>query len=459
MKIAMITSEANPFIKTGGLADVTYALSKELVALGEEVALFMPLYLPLRSKIFKKLKKACQIDVHMSWRHANTTVYKLLQDGITYYFVENQQYFERDAIYGYADDGERFAFFDNAVYEALIALKFKPDIIHVHDWQSAIFPCLCKERGDKFFKNTKYVLTIHNPAFLGILDPYALGNLFELNDECYKNGKAEFKGVVSTLKCGITYADKIVAVSPNHRYELLTVESGMGLHDVLGSRKDDFLGILNGIDCIEFNPSEDVYFIEHYDIEDYRVKKDLLKKDICKAYGLKIKDKPLFSMVSRLTWQKGLDILVPTIEELAKQGNGIFIVGSGEKMYEDALQTLHDKYPDKVAVYIGYSNELAHKVYAASDFFLMPSLFEPCGLGQMIAERYGSLPIVRRVGGLKDSVIGYDNYNPETANGFGFDDYYKEALLNTCLYACDVYKDKKLFERLVQNAINTDNSW
>jgi len=459
MKIAMIASEANPFVKTGGLADVTYALSKELVTMGEEVVLFLPLYKTFREKVLSSIEQVARVEVKMAWRKNFANIYRIVQDGITYYFVENYQYFERDAVYGYGDDGERFAFFVSAVYKALPKINFEADVIHVHDWQTAMFPCLAKELKEDFYKKTKYVLTIHNPAFKGMLKKEALGNLFNLSEEIFNNGKTRFEGNVSTLKCGIVYADKINTVSPNHRLELLSKEGGMGLNEVLKYRRYDFFGILNGIDYVEFNPSDDRYIKENFDSTNVFDKKILLKQSVARRYALAIAGRPLFAIVTRLTWQKGFDIMIPVIEHLASEGYSFIIVGSGEYEIESKLQSLANRYSRNIALYLGYSNELAHLAYAASDFFLMPSLFEPCGLGQMIAERYGSLPIVRGVGGLRDSVIKYVGTNAKKANGFAFDDYKIEALYNTILYAIETYKDKNTFKQIVLNALETDNSW
>jgi len=459
MKIAMIASEANPFIKTGGLGDVAYSLSKELTVMGEEVTLFIPFYSAFRNKLLPNSKLVGRVNVAMSWRRNAANVYRSYCDGITYYFIENSQYFERDGIYGYHDDGERFAFFVMASYEALKLIKFKPDIVHLHDWQSAMFPCYAKTLNDPFYRKTKYVLNIHNPAFKGFMEPSALGNLFNLPFSLFTNGDVRFEDRFSTLKSGITFSDKIIAVSPNHRQELLSEESGMGLSSTLRFREFDFVGILNGIDYSEFDPATDGYISHPYSSTNFVSNKKAVKNEFCKEYDLHIGDKPLFSLVSRLTWQKGIDILLPTIEGLINQGCGIAILGSGEERYQHALQALRDRYPHNIVVYFGYSNRLAHYFYAASDLFFMPSLFEPCGLGQMIAERYGSLPLVRRVGGLKDSVVSYDGNNDDKANGFGFDDYTVDALYNTSAWAVKCYEDKALYKKLVKNAMKTDNSW
>ena len=462
MKIAMVASEARPFCKTGGLADVVYSLSKELVKMGEDVCIFLPFYDSIRRQISEKaLKKAASYKTHMSWRKQTVDVYQLVTEGINYYFIENQQYFERGHIYGDFDDGERFAFFTMAVKQFMLTKRMYPNIIHVHDWQAGMLPCVLRvddECREKFAK-TKFVFTIHNPAFQGLMPKFTLGDFYNLTDEYYDNGSVRFKDQVSTLKAGIVYANKITTVSPTHHLELLTPEGGMGLDQVLRYREWDFSGILNGIDYLEFNPAEDKQIAKPYSEKNLVSGKKANKEALMNAYGLKNTKGPLFSLVTRITWQKGFDIIFPAVEELIRRGASIFMLGSGESQYEKRWEELRNRYPDRVGIFIGYSDNLAHKVYAASDFFIMPSLFEPCGLGQMIAQRYGTLPIVRRTGGLKDSVICYDGGNAETSNGFGFDAYSIYEMNRTAQYAYDIYENKKILHQLMKNAMLTDNSW
>ena len=462
MKIAMVASEARPFCKTGGLADVVYSLSKELVKMGEDVCIFLPFYDSIRRQISEKvLKKAASFKTHMSWRKQNVDVYQLVTEGINYYFIENQQYFERGHIYGDFDDGERFAFFTMAVKQFMLTKRMYPNIIHVHDWQAGMLPCILRvddECREKFAK-TKFVFTIHNPAFQGLMPKFTLGDFYNLTDEYYDNGSVRFKDQVSTLKAGIVYANKITTVSPTHHLELLTPEGGMGLDQVLRYREWDFSGILNGIDYLEFNPNEDQQIAKAYSEKNLVSGKKANKEALMNQYGLKNTKGPLFSLVTRITWQKGFDIIFPAVEELIRRGASIFMLGSGESQYENRWEELRSRYPDQVGIFIGYSDSLAHKVYAASDFFIMPSLFEPCGLGQMIAQRYGALPIVRRTGGLKDSVICYDGNNIDSSNGFGFDAYSIYEMTRTAHYAYDIYQNKKILHQLMKNAMLTDNSW
>ena len=462
MKILMVASESRPFCKTGGLADVVYSLSKELAVLGEEVSIVIPYYDSVARQLPKsELKKVCSFNTHMSWRQQTVDVYGVVRDGINYYFIENRQYFERGHIYGDFDDGERFAFFTMAVKEFLLTKKYYPNIIHVHDWQAGMLPCLLKvdPNCQKKFAKTRYVFTIHNPAFQGMMPKFTLGDFYNLTDELFDNGAVRFKDQVSTLKAGIVFADKITTVSPTHHFELLSPEGGMGLDTVLRYREWDFSGILNGIDYLEFNPSGDKIIAKQFDADSIEAGKKANRKALFKELGISNNDGPLYSLVTRITWQKGFDIIFPAVEELISRGANIVMLGSGEYQYEQKWEELKRRYPDRVGLYIGYSDPLAHKIYAASDFFIMPSLFEPCGLGQMIAQRYGTLPIVRRTGGLRDSVICYDGGNAKTANGFGFDAYSVYEMKRTSHYAFDVYQDKKLLHQLMKNAMLTDNSW
>lgn len=459
MRIAMIVSESNPYVKTGGLADVVYALSKEMTNTGENVFVLIPLYNQVRSKL-QGASKIAEFNVSMGWRREGANVYLENREGISYLFIENRHYFERDNIYGYDDDGERFAFFSLAVVQAMQELDIKPDIIHIHDWQPGMVPCLIKGNHLKFYDGTKFVMSIHNPAFQGIIQKHSLGDLYNLPSNLYDSGAVRFGDVVSTLKSGIIYSDKITTVSPSHRQELLTPEGGMGLDKVLVFREYDFCGFLNGIDYEEFNPSTDEYIFSKFSSSTFISGKKKNKAALCERLGLKNHDAPLFSLVSRVTWQKGMTLVFAAVHEIVRRGGNIVLLGSGEYDYEQEMNRLHMLYPEQVSVYVGYNNALAHQVYAASDFFMMPSLFEPCGLGQMIAQRYGTLPIVRRVGGLRDSVINYDGHNINSSNGFGFDEFSDYEMIRTCNYALDIFYDhKEDFQKLVRNALATDNSW
>jgi starch synthase len=461
MKIAMVASEINPLVKSGGLADVVYSLSKELVIEGEEVIAILPFYNKIWNFPKLKVKKLGSFDVFMSWRKQEAVVYRTYIDGITYYLIANDYYFARDAIYGFNDDGERFAFFCLAAVKLLKFVNFQADIVHVHDWQAGMLPVLLKTQAqaDPFYNKMKTVITIHNPAFKGMLDRYFLNNFYGLSDELYDNGSVRFDNMVSTLKAGLVYSDKITTVSPNHAKELLSPEGGKGLDGVLQLRAGDFEGILNGIDTAEFNPATDPFLPKHYDIKSEALGKKAAREALLQATFLEDNGGPLYGFVSRLTFQKGVDLILHIARPLLERGALLQFLGSGEYELEQALEALRRDYPKQVGIYIGYNNERAHLVYAASDYFLMPSLFEPCGIGQMIAQRYGALPIVRYTGGLVDTVRGYTGDNAAAATGIGFENYDDGGLAYACGLAKKLYENQPAFHQVIANAMALDRSW
>ncbi len=463
MNIVMVSSECLPFSKTGGLGDVAYSLSKEYVKKGHNVAVITPLYQNFKYEKYPNLKKVFSFNVKMNWRNPECEVYHLLHDGIEYFFIKNDQYFTRQGgLYGYTDDGERYAFFDNASLELVKKLPFDVDIIHCHDWQGGMIPALLKIKysSDKILSKVKSVITIHNPLFKGYLNRESLYDLFEIPTEYYDNGSVRLENQVSTLKAGIKFADKITTVSPTHAFELKTPEGSKGLWYDLILRQEDFCGILNGMDYDEFNPEKDKIIFETYNKSNFKTNKFKNKEEFCKQNGLD-PNLPLFAVVSRLTSQKGIDLILAMSDFVTHNHANFAVLGSGEYWAEESFNNQYRAYPSHNYVYIGYNDEIAHKLYAASDFFIMPSAFEPCGLGQMIAQRYGSLPLVRRTGGLKDSVICYDDdrENTDVANGFGFDNYNVCDALKCCATALNVYSNKKIFDKLTLNALVTDHSW
>lgn len=461
MKIAMVASEACPLAKTGGLGDVVYSLSKEIFKIGEEVIVILPYYESIKRQALTFPTFVGEYEVNVSWRKEMAKVYKTEVDGLTFYLIDNPKYFGRNNFYGEFDDGERFAFFTFAARHLFPVIDFIPDVIHVHDWQVGMLPTVVREdkHPDNVLKNTKFVLTIHNPAFQGCLPDFCLSDLYGLPYYLYENGTLRFKDQLSTLKAAIIYSDKITTVSPTHRLELLSEEGSMGLSSVLKLREDDFVGILNGIDNVEFDPAKDEYIDYPFNKVNFFKNKALNKEILFKELGIQDRGQPLFSIVSRLTWQKGIDLVFAACTELARVGCNIVILGSGEYQYEQMAEQLRSIYPDIVAVYIGYNNELAHQIYAASDFFFMPSLFEPCGIGQLIAMRYGTLPIIRRTGGLRDSVEIYNGENQETATGFGFDAYSHYEMVRTSWYAYDNYWNLPLRKKLMKNAMKFNSTW
>lgn len=461
MKIAMIASEANPLYHTGGLAEVVFSLPKALSAKGHELVVILPYYKKIRELDIKP-EFVGSFNIFMSWRNQYAGVFKVEANGLRYYLIDNEQYFNRDELYGYGDDNERFAFFSLASLEALRLISFKPDIIHVHDWQTAMIPCLIKEKhkNDPFFGGVKTALTIHNPAFKGFMDKYFLNNFFNLSDSLYDMGKVRFDGLVSTLKAGIYFADVISTVSPTHRDELLDPLSQFKFSYVLELRRDDFVGIVNGVDYEENDPKTDKLIAKNFDKASFVKAKEACKNDLLASIPLKATNGPLFGIVSRLTNQKGCDLVLANIPHLVERGASIFILGSGEKDLEAKVQAMRDTYPDNVGVYLGYNAKLSHKVFAGCDFFLMPSQFEPCGIGQLLAQRYGTLPVARETGGIKDTVISYNGSNEGEATGFLFQPYKVEELRNAIDNAINLYYDDKTkMRKLIKNAMNYDCSW
>ncbi len=465
MNILMASSECLPFSKTGGLADVAYSLSKEYARKKHNVSVITPFYSSIDISKFPNITKYQELEVKMNWRHIRFTIYHTEIDGISYFLVDNKYYFYRDSLYGFYDDGERFAFFSNAIIEFLKNSSNNFDILHVHDWQVGMLPCLLKVRyfNDEKLNKIKTVLTIHNPLFKGYFSPSSLYDLYELNQNLYNDGSVRLDDQVSTLKAGIKFADKITTVSPTHAYELTTREGSFGLWYDLTLRQNDFVGILNGMDYDEFSPRSDKLIYKTFNLRNYKTGKNENKVEFCKEHNLD-PDLPLFAVVSRLTDQKGLDLIFSMSDFITHAGGNFAVLGSGETHAENFFNDLYMKNQNHTFVYIGYNNNLAHKLYAASDFFIMPSKFEPCGLGQMIAHRYGSLPIVRATGGLKDSVIGYysdDNGdNSDLANGFVFNDYNVCEAIKTVGEALNLYNTrKKLITKLSRNALKTDHTW
>ena len=458
MRIIFVASEANPFIKTGGLGDVVYSLAAEFASLDHEVSIILPFYNAIKENITSSLEEIGHFPQDMGWRKVQAKVYYTSYRRINYFFIENDRYFNRRNIYGEQDDGERFAFLSLASLRLIRELDLRPDIIHVHDWQVGMIPCLLKESKDDYFSKTKSILTIHNPAFQGTFERDYILDLYNLPSYVYDDGMIRLNDRVSTLKAAIIYADRITTVSPTHKNELLTSE-GRGLEGALRLREYDFIGILNGIDYNEFSPSTDKAISVNYSLDDFYTNKQINKEDLLKKFHLNNLGLPVYGLVSRLTWQKGIDLVIPIIRNLVHRGCNFVILGNGEYELEQQFEQLRREFPQNVGIYIGYSNELAHLIYAGCDFFLMPSLFEPCGLSQMISQRYGTLPIVRKTGGLNDSVICYDNHNADKANGFGFGPNSIEEFIRTVSFSFEIYWNLPLRKQLMKNALLTDNSW
>jgi starch synthase len=461
MRVLFVASEAGPFIKSGGLGDVAGALPKALAQKNSDVRVVIPKYKELNWEVRDKLRFNRHFNVKVGWREEFCGVWECLYNGVTYYALDNEKYFSRDGLYGFYDDAERFAFFDRAVLDMLRQLDWQPDVIHCNDWQTGMIPVLLKfeyKRNDMFYWNMKCVYSIHNIAFQGVFDPQILPELFGFDMELYNNTCLKFDAGVSFMKGALYYSDIITTVSDTYAYEIQTPEYGQRLDEVLRDRSYALRGIVNGIDYDEFNPKTDRFINKNYDVNSIK-DKAVNKTELQKELGLTVDENiPMIGMVTRLTHQKGIDLLVDISDRLLQQNIQLVILGTGDTHYEDHFKWLNYRYGNKVSANIRFDNGLANKIYAASDMFLMPSLFEPCGLGQLIALRYGTIPIVRETGGLKDTVEAYNEYTGY-GNGFSFKNYSSEELYNTIQYALWIYTNKKHWKRLIKQAMNSDNSW
>lgn len=457
MKVLFVGSEATPFSKTGGLADVLGALPKELVKLGIDTRVVLPKHGVTKQKFNDKMTKVCEFLVKVGPKMEYAGVEMIKHEGVTFYFIDNEYYFGyRDTLYGHYDDGERFGFYDNAVLKMLEALDYYPDIIHGNDWQSGLIPYILKYnyKDKPKYQNIKTILTIHNIAYQGVFSKDLLPYL-----DVEFNAELEFDNMINFLKCGITTADFITTVSETYSEEILYDYFGFGMSNMLTTRKSDLYGIINGIDYTEFNPKLDKKIAYNYSLYNYLKGKSENKAVLRKEMKMATSKLPIVGIVSRLAEMKGFDLIEEVIEDYIKNGKMQFVLlGSGDPEIEKYYKELKKKYPKNIGVHIGYSDEVARKVYAGIDMFLMPSRFEPCGLAQLISLKYGTLPIVRRTGGLKDSIIPFNQFTLE-GNGFGFDNYNSKDMAHVIDLALKVYKDKKTWKTLVKRAMEEDFSW
>ena len=460
MKILMVASEANPLIKVGGLGDVVYSLAKAFVKQGQEVAIVIPFYKSIRYQTKYPVQFLGHIDVFLSWRKHTVSLLTTKIDGMTYYFTDAPYYFDRDGVYGYPDEHERWAAFVHAVRHMMPVVGFQPDVVHLHDWPTGMLPVLIREldRDNAFYQKMKFVMTIHSPAFHGEFPPYLIQDFYGLGNHLYENGALRFQDQASTLKAGLVYADRITTVSPTHAEELLTREGSFGLDSILHHYRDKFVGILNGIDTDEWHPTQDSHLFIPIQKQTLQTNKDKNKEHLFKMFDLEHPQYPLFGLVSRLTFQKGIQLILDNLDHFVHLGAKFIFLGAGEMDLEHRLKAFEAKYPRAVRVILGYNNPIAHQIYASSDFFLMPSLFEPCGISQMIAMRYGTLPIVRETGGLKDTVKGYAVHG-EQATGFSFLHYTGDSLGWAMQQAMHIFEQKPLLKKLQLNAYQTNHDW
>lgn len=460
MRVLFVVSECVPFVKSGGLADVAGALPKELKRLGTDIRVILPKYGFISEEYRNRMRKIAQLVIRVGWRRQYCGIETLEHEGVTYYFVDNEYYFKRDSLYGHYDDGERFSYFCRAVLDSLPAISFAPDIIHCHDWHTGMIPFLLREEYKKnsFYANMRTIFTIHNLQFQGIFPKEILGDLLNLSDEYFTIDYLEFYGNVSFMKGALVSADIVTTVSPTYKEEIKTEYYGERLDGLLRARDNDLVGILNGIDDEIYNPRKDPYIALTYD-QHTIARKEINKRALQQYFGLSTNEEaPLIAMVTRLTKQKGLDLVKCVFREILAENVQFVVLGTGDLEFEHFFNEMAATYPDRVKVFIGFNEELAHKIYAGADLFLMPSQFEPCGLGQLIALRYGAIPIVRETGGLNDTVQSYNEFTGE-GNGFSFTNFNAHDMLYTIRRAIQFYNRKEIWENLVKEAMSRDYSW
>lgn len=461
MKILFAAAEGAPFSKTGGLGDVIGALPKSLVKQGHEVAVALPYYDMVDAKFGNQVEDVLYFDTHLGWRRQYVGVKKLVHEGVTFFFIDNQSYFFRGHVYGDWDDGERFAYFQLAVLEMMERVDFIPDILHVHDYHTAMMPFLLKEKYHwiQAYQGIRTVLTIHNLEFQGQFSDEMLGDLFGVGYQRYVDGTLRWNDCLNWMKAGILYADRVTTVSPSYAEEIKTPQFGCGLDQILRMESGKLVGIVNGIDTDLYNPETDRLISHHFSVEDLTGKAQN-KTDLQKRLGLPVRpDVPIIGIVSRLTRQKGFDVVVEQLHNFLQEDIQLVLLGTGDPSFEEAFAWFGQAYPEKISANILFDVTLAQEIYAASDLFLMPSRFEPCGLSQMMSMRYGTLPLVHEVGGLRDTVQPYNQFDG-SGTGFGFNNLDGYWLTDTFLKAIYLYKDNKVaWKKLQKTAMTRDFSW
>ena len=461
MKILYAASEAVPFCKTGGLADVAGSLPEALAAQGAEVAVVLPLYQKVRERFGSQLTFECYDYVDLAWRHSYCGLFSLEKDGVTWYFLDNEQYFNRPELYGYMDDGERFGFFSRAVVRMLPHFRFWPDVLHCNDWQTALVPIYLKDDGvrEERFRSIRTVLSIHNIEYQGRYGRQTLGDLFGLDHGWADDGTILMDGDVNLLKGAILCADAVNAVSPTYANELKMPYFAHRLDGIMRRCGYKLSGVLNGIDVKRYDPATDSHIAANYTAEDM-AGKQADKAELQKLMGLRQEPYvPIVGIVSRLVSHKGLDLVCEVLHDMMELPMQLVILGKGDRKYEEFFQWAANQYPGRMAVRLDYNEELSMAIYAGADLFLMPSRSEPCGLSQMIAMRYGTVPIVRETGGLKDTVTPYEAWR-DSGNGFTFANYASSDMLYVIREAVYLYKDyPDAFARLRARAMACDFSW
>lgn len=460
LKLLFAASECGPYIKTGGLADVIAALPKSLRGMGEDIRVVLPKYRGIPEEYRERMEHVGETRVRVGWREQYCGIESLAEDGVTIYFVDNEYYFGRDGIYGYMDDGERFSFFNRAVLEVLPVIGFQPDVLHCHDWHTAMIPLLLEDvyRHDPFYAGIRTVFTIHNLLYQGVYPYEVLVDLLGIHSRHFTAEGVEYYGNVNFMKAGIVYADHVTTVSPTYATEIQTGFYGYGLDGLLSAQGSRLSGIVNGIDTKSYNPATDPHIAMKFrsGLNKKTQNKIALQEELNLPVAPHI---PLMSMVTRLVDSKGLDLVIRILDELLYYDEIQFVVlGTGDPSYEHWFREAANRYPTKMSAQIRFNEPLSRRFYAGSDLFLMPSKFEPCGISQLIAMRYGSVPIVRETGGLNDTVQAYNEFTGE-GNGFSFKDYNAHDMMNTIRRATSIYRTPEHWRKVSKNALGGDYSW
>ena len=456
MNILFAASEAVPFCKTGGLADVAGSLPKALSSKSTDVRVILPLYSSIAKELREKMDYLMYTYIQLSWRSQYCGVFTMDHDGVVYYFLDNEYYFKRDRLYGCYDDGERFAFFSKAVAEILPLLGWKPDIIHCNDWQTALIPIYLKYETSDFYRNIKSVFTIHNIEYQGRFSECILGDVYGLPRELYDDGILRYEDDIDLMKGAIYKSDFITTVSPSYAQELCQPFFAHGLHQVMADNAYKTAGIINGLDLKRYDPATDPFLEKNYSVRSPKGKAEC-KKALCRELGFdENDDSPIISCVSRLAEHKGMELVAASLDEIMSKGLRMVVLGTGEEKYENWFRDAERRYQGRFSACIMYSEKRASMVYAGSDMFLMPSKSEPCGLSQLIAMRYGALPIVHDVGGLRDTIRAYPE---ENANGFKFGGYDAGSMLGAIDFALETMAQPDIWSSLIKTAMREDSSW
>ncbi len=461
--ILFAASECVPFVKTGGLADVVGSLPKCFDKRYFDCRVVLPKYSSMKAEYRDRMEYITNFYMDFDNQSQYVGVFKLVHEGVTFYFVDNEHYFSGDSLYGdLLWDIEKYIFFSKAALSILPVVGFKPDIVHCHDWQTGLIPVYLKERfhEGEFFRDIKSVMTIHNLKFQGTWDVKTIKAYSGLPDYFFTPDKLEYKKDANLLKGGLVYADAITTVSETYADEIKMPFYGEGLDGLLSARSKDLRGIVNGIDYKEYDPATDKFLKHKYSVRDFRKEKIKNKRDLQQQLGLEQDDKKfMIGIVSRLTDQKGFDLISFMMDEMCQMDVQIVVLGTGEERYENMFRHFAWKYSNKVSANIYYSEDLSHKIYGSCDAFLMPSLFEPCGLSQLMALRYGTVPIVRETGGLKDTVEPYNKFE-STGTGFSFVNYNAHEMAGTVRFAYDVFHNyTREWNKIIDRGMKTDYSW